>query len=213
MGHEPLTVPEKSALLVLMLIGGEVANSDIQDNYRFTIDKKVRETLAKRDLIQITKHTRPRIHYTHILTEAGWECGRDELGAPLPDRADKSFRVLHGVLGALDAHLARSKADLRTFLHPSEVVRESAEGVAEWIESAYDSLVARPGGWVSLTRLRGVLSRIPRDTLDDALRRLARNPNVFLIPEANQKILTAEDRTAAIELGGEAKHLLSIERP
>jgi hypothetical protein len=34
---------------------------------------------------------------------------------------------------------------------------------------------------------------------------------VNLIPQANQSALTAEDREAALRLGGEHKHLISIE--
>lgn len=209
MANEPLTIPEKSALLVLMLMGKEVANSEIKNAYRFSIEKPVRDELVERRLIEVREERRPRKHFVHVLTDAGWQHGRRELAEPLPSGADKSFRVLHGVLCALDAYLSRTRQELQPFLHP----QAAADGdVTEWIESAYDSLVGRPGGWVSLTRLRGALSRIPRDEMDDALRKLSRSPQVFLIPEANQKILTSEDRAAAVELGGEAKHLLSIER-
>jgi hypothetical protein len=216
MANKPLTVPEKSALLVLMLMGNEVSNSEINDAYRFSIDRPARDTLNERGLIDIRMETRPRRHYVHSLTEAGWQHGRHELTEPLPDRADKSFRVMHGVLCALDAHLTRTNQELRSFLHPvaaaQAVAEEPAADVTERIESTYDSLVGRPGGWVSLTRLRGALDRVPRDEIDEALRQLSRRPQVYLIPEANQKILTPEDRAAAVDLGGEAKHLLSIER-
>jgi hypothetical protein len=210
MANQSLTIPEKSALLVLMLLGKEVANAQIKDTYRFSIEKPVRDELVRRGLIDVREERRPRKHYVHVLTEAGWRHGRRELAEPLPERADRSFRVLHGVLCAVDAYLTRTHQELRPFLH--EHAEPPEADVTEWIESAYDSLVGRPGGWVSLTRLRGALSRIPRDELDDALRILSRRPQVFLIPEANQKILTSEDRAAAVELGGEAKHLLSIER-
>ncbi len=213
MANKQLTVPAKSALLVLMLMGKEASNSEIKDAYRFVIDKPVRAALTERGLIDAHIEDQPRRHYVHTLTKAGWAHGRHELSEPLPDRADKSFRVLHGVLRAIDAHLTRTHQDLEPFLHPNqEVDQGAAADVTEWIESAYDSLVGRRGGWVSLTRLRGALGGIPRDELDDALRQLSRRPQVYLIPEANQKILTPEDRAAAVELGGEAKHLLSIDR-
>jgi hypothetical protein len=71
--------------------------------------------------------------------------------------------------------------------------------------------VARPGAWVSLTRLRDALSLLSRQEVDDALLRLDLQPATYLIPEANQKTLSAADREAAIHIGGEDKHLLSIE--
>ena len=212
MANKPLTVPEKSALLVLMLMGNEVSNSEINDAYLFSIDRPVRDTLNQSGLIDIRMESRPRRHYVHSLTEAGWQQGRHELTEPLPDRADKSFRVMHGVLRALDAHLTRTNQELKLFLHPVTEAEQPAADVTERIETTYDSLVGRPGGWVSLTRLRGALDRVPRDEIDEALRQLSRRPQVYLIPEANQKILTPEDRAAAVDLGGEAKHLLSIER-
>jgi hypothetical protein len=212
MANERLTIPEKSALLVLMLIGKEVSNSEIKDTYRFVIDRKVRQALTRHGLIGTRVETRPRKHYLHALTDAGWQRGRSELAAPLPSGADKSFRVLHGVLLALDAHLNRTNQALELFLHPQDGDDQVAADVTEWIESAYDSLVGRPGGYVSLTRLRSALARVPRAELDQALQQLSRRPEVYLIPEANQKILTPEDRAAAVELGGEARHLLSIER-
>jgi hypothetical protein len=38
-----------------------------------------------------------------------------------------------------------------------------------------------------------------------------RSPGVSLIPEENQKTLTAEDRAAAVEIGDQDKHLIAIE--
>lgn len=212
MANKSLTIPEKSTLLVLALMGTEVSNAQIDDSYGFKIDRSVRDTLSRRGLIDARKETRPRVHYLHALTDAGWLHARRELAEPLPKGANKQFRILHGVLRALDTHLTSTDQDLKAFLHPHEDGDRFAGDVSEWIESAYESLVGRPGGWVSLTRLRSALARVPRAEMDDALRQLSRRPEVYLIPEANQKILTAEDRAAAVDLGGEAKHLLSIDR-
>lgn len=88
-----------------------------------------------------------------------------------------------------------------------------AMGVDDRIRAAYAALVAEPGGWVGLRRLREALADIPRDTLDDALRALARTDGVDLVPEDNQKTLTAADRAASIRHGGQDKHLFSIEEP
>ena len=50
----------------------------------------------------------------------------------------------------------------------------------------------------------------PED-LDDALARLRRAADVSLIPEENQKTLTDEERAAAVVVGNQQNHLLSIE--
>ncbi len=44
-----------------------------------------------------------------------------------------------------------------------------------------------------------------------ALHALYRTPEVSLIPEENQKVLTAADRAAAVVIGDQNKHLIAIE--
>ena len=90
-----------------------------------------------------------------------------------------------------------------------------AQVIAETIDTirhAYESLRAEPGAWVSLARLRTRLADIPRATLDAALLHLVLEPGVLIDPEFNQKTLTEADRAAALHMGGEDCHLLSIGR-
>lgn len=79
------------------------------------------------------------------------------------------------------------------------------------IRAAYASLAREPGSTVRLSRLRNELRDIPRADLDDALARLRRAADVSLIPEENQKTLTDEERAAAVVVGNQQNHLLSIE--
>lgn len=79
------------------------------------------------------------------------------------------------------------------------------------ITATYKQLVNRPNGWVCLTDLRPALTHIDRAELDQALKTMFRSQVANLVPEHNQKALTGEDRAAALRLGGEWKHLLSIE--
>lgn len=84
--------------------------------------------------------------------------------------------------------------------------------IEQRIRTAYKELVAQPAGWVALRRLREHLNDIPRDELDKTLYNMDLTPGVFLEPEVNQKTLTDADWAAAIRIGGEEKHLLSIMR-
>ncbi|MDZ7932176.1 MAG: hypothetical protein U5N21_19865 [Rhodococcus sp. (in: high G+C Gram-positive bacteria)] len=79
------------------------------------------------------------------------------------------------------------------------------------IRAAYARLAREPGCTVRLSRLRNELRDIPRTDLDDALARLRRAADVSLIPEENQKTLTDEERAAAVVVGNQQNHLLSIE--
>ena len=65
--------------------------------------------------------------------------------------------------------------------------------------------------WVSLTKLRQLLRDISKADIDAALRQMSRNRQVNLVPDSNQKTLTNEDRESAVQIGGEYKHLMSMD--
>jgi hypothetical protein len=83
--------------------------------------------------------------------------------------------------------------------------------VDERIRTGYLKLANEPAGWVSLADLRELLEDIARPDLDAALKRLAVQPGVRLIPVANHKSLSIRDREAALRFGGEDNHALAIE--
>lgn len=71
--------------------------------------------------------------------------------------------------------------------------------------------------WVSLSQLRPELgpadNRPNRREVDAVLRRMNLDRGVGLVPESNQKVLTSTDRLAAIEIGNQDRHLLTIDDP
>lgn len=202
---DELGVPARAALLALMTFAEEtVANPDINARYGFDIEKEARETLEAGGFIMAERDSgRPGRPFVHTLLDKGWHRCEEELGAPVPVGAHKAYRVLYGVLGLIGRHLAMSHRRLSDFV--SAVDPESR------IRTAYRELVDSPSGWVSLRRLRDHLDDLSRRDIDAALRRLVQNRGVSLAPESNQKILTELDRAAAIRIGDEDKHLLSIE--
>jgi hypothetical protein len=216
MADVSLSLPERSALIALMTIVKEATNNDVHEAYHFKIDKNVRERLI--ELGYITAHPVKELRgaYLHELTEEGWRHCREEFAADVPTKAPKADRLLSGVLHRLEEFMNRSHVEIAdVFAPPDTDDTESAqvpESVDEKIRSLYNGFAARPGAWVSLSRLRDALSEISRDEIDEALLRLDLQPQVYLISEANQKTLSPADRKAAIHIGGEDKHLLSIER-
>lgn len=80
------------------------------------------------------------------------------------------------------------------------------------IRAAYFSLAPRRAAYVSLTDLRPLLADIDRKTLDAEILRLHVAEDANLIPEENRRVITPEDRVAAIIVGGEPRHLISISR-
>ncbi|HEX6345718.1 hypothetical protein [Umezawaea sp.] len=211
-----LGLPEKSALLALMLIVEEASNTDIREQYGFTIDKRVRDRLVGSGYITARKSRELRGAFVHELTEAGWKQCREELAAATPSGVQKGYRLLFGLARALDGHLTRSRLEMADVFVPGRAAAvptapRAVDPEAE-IRAAYDALVSRPGAWVNLSRLRDALPHLSRDEVDEALVRLNLEPWAYLIPEANQKTLSEADREAAVHVGGEDKHLLSIDR-
>lgn len=87
----------------------------------------------------------------------------------------------------------------------------SVAQVQNRIRSAYDSMPKAPGGWVGLHELREKL-RLPRDKVDEALRKLAHMPGVRVAPFDNTRALRPQDRAAALALGDSPKHMIAFNR-
>lgn len=93
----------------------------------------------------------------------------------------------------------------------------SAPTIDQRVVSAITGLLAgdgsEPGALLSLARLRDELSDVPRADLDAELKRLNRERVIQLDPDPDRRNLTARARAAAIPLGGEDLHLVSLVQP
>lgn len=89
----------------------------------------------------------------------------------------------------------------------------SPEELAEQeIVAAYRQLRREPNDFVSLERIRRQLSPdLPREAVDRAMRNVFKRDGVNFVPENNQKSLTEAQRSASVRLGGQDKHLMSME--
>lgn len=74
------------------------------------------------------------------------------------------------------------------------------------IAGAYEDLASAPGRFVKIRQIREHLADIARADLDAILIEMYKQQIINLIPQSNQRALTAEDRAAAIRCGGEHKH-------
>ncbi|MCV7152545.1 hypothetical protein [Mycolicibacterium pyrenivorans] len=199
-----LTGTERAVLLVLMAESRPVPNPELTA-LGPALDKPGRDKLNRLGLIE---SERVGNRFVHELTDRGWRLCGEIIAAGPPPRSTGPAKTLYTVLGALGRHLRRSELSLADMFWPA--TDGPAQTVEERVRAAYARLVTRSGGWVSLTRLRAELDD-PRDDVDTALRALYRTPGVSLIPEENQKVLTADDRAAAVVIGDGAKHLIAID--
>jgi hypothetical protein len=67
--------------------------------------------------------------------------------------------------------------------------------------------------WVSMPQLRAELPDIPRADLDAALIAATRDRDIVITADADERRLTAEDRAAAVRIGGEDHHLIKLRIP
>lgn len=197
-----LTGTERAVLLVLMAESRPVPNPDLIA-LGPRLDKAGRDKLNSLGLIE-SERTGGR--FVHELTDRGWRVCRDILAAAPPAGATGPAKTLTTVLHGLQRYLVRADLSLAEVFWP-----DTPSSPADRIRGAYTALAARPGAWVALAKLRGHLDDLPRTDIDDALGELFRAGAISLIPEENQKVLTPPDRAAALEVGNQAKHLISIE--
>jgi hypothetical protein len=211
-----LSLPERATLIALMTIVGEVSNKDLHERYGFTLVGKDRVHLAECGYVSSRKGDElPGRPFVHELTELGWSRARRELAAAPPPRATKPYRLLYGLANAFDRYMTRTDRTLAdVFAADGGASPDAAETPVDAvvrIRAAYGDLADKAGAPVRLLSLRERLVDLPSTEFDAALLRLIHEPGVFLEPEPKLRSLTDADRKAAVRVGGEVKHLLSIE--
>ncbi|MBJ7350288.1 MAG: hypothetical protein JHD12_06820 [Rhodococcus sp.] len=216
MSTEDLNGTEAAVLLVLMAEASPVKNSELR-TMGPELAKPSRDKLKNAGLIEVNSSVRPM---TLELTDKGWRTCGELIGGEPPARSTGAGKAMFTVLAGLRRWLDRTDSRPADVFSPredepapadrSEKSDETVEIEAS-IRTAYARLAREPGSTVRLSRLRNELHDIPRSDLDDALARLRRASDVSLIPEENQKTLTDEERAAAVVVGNQQNHLLSIE--
>ncbi|MGK3202351.1 hypothetical protein [Amycolatopsis sp. MEPSY49] len=215
LGHK-----QTAAMFTLMVLGREVPNQELQEVVGFTLTGKDRTNLNALGYVE-SEPTGPRKSFVHVLSDSGWAWCEEELAAgdPPPPRGQSTLAsALYVLLGGLNEYLVRENKRLFHVFGPGETRAEpgpiaeatTAGDLEDRIRVAYRELVREPRGWVALVDLRPKLGA-PANEVDAVLKEMSRAGKAHLVPEDNRKVLTPADREAAIRIGGEDNHLLSIE--
>ncbi|MEH6794629.1 MAG: hypothetical protein V7694_10860 [Rhodococcus sp. (in: high G+C Gram-positive bacteria)] len=213
MSTEDLNGTEVAVLLVLMAEASPVKNSELK-TMGPELKKTPRDKLERSGLIDVNRNVTPM---TLELTDKGWRVCGDIIGGEPPARSTGAGKAMFTVLAGLRRWLDRTDSRPADVFSPRgdepapADETDKAVDIEASIRAAYARLAHEPGSTVRLSRLRNELRDIPRTDLDDALARLRRAADVALIPEENQKTLTDEERAAAVVVGNQQNHLLSIE--
>lgn len=203
--NDRLTSQDVSALFTLMAVAREIDNTELEEVTGIRITGDVRRRLN--DLGLVSSSRTGNKPYVHDLTDEGWVRCRYELKAQRPTRPGYYGYAFFAVLNSLDRFFDREKRQLADVFQPEtgDVDLESQ------IRRAYRKLAPRPGEPVRLAELRPLLNGAPKADVDGVLTTLGRKQVVTLTPNPNGKDVTAEDRAAAVRIGGDENHMIVIE--
>jgi hypothetical protein len=200
--------PHAAALFVLMGLSRAASNTELHEIAGISIVGQVRRDLNDQQLVESTRAS-GRAPFVHELTDKGWHRCEDLLTAELDGRSTALGKALHVVLGGLDRYLRRQNLRLADVFQPApSLTRDELE---PHIRAAYARLAKEPYDWVRLADLRGLLDGASRADVDGVFVEMSRNRRAQFSPASNAKTLTAADRAAAVEIGGEPNHLIAIE--
>jgi hypothetical protein len=205
-----LSTPARQALLALMVRAERVSNPDLRRAYRIEITKSAREELAGAGLIVFGKGPRNAIFYE--LTDSGWARAAAEFRSPPPDKVSGAWLLHYATLRHLAGLLDRTDRQIAdVFTEPDR--DPGAGSIEDRIRSAYHELAGTPGDLVRLAAIRQRLTGVARADQDRALADLDRRREIHLDPDPARAELPPDAEDAAILIGGEAKHLITIGRP
>lgn len=214
MSRDDLTVRQRAVLFALLGEARQVANPELEQLIGVRLDGADRRQLNARKYVESTKVGRA---YLHELSDAGWRWCAQELAAAPGERAGSLERAHYKVFGLFARHLDAAGLTLADIAAPAPDAlanTASAGDLTAFIETGYRSLAATAGEFVSLRELRLRLTELtdrPRPDVDAALAAMFTAQRINLIPQSHQQALSDADRDAALRIGGEYKHLISIE--
>jgi len=205
-----LTPTQIAALVVLMAEARPLTNPELKEIAGFVLDGANRTGLMKHGFITSEKQGRS---FVNEISDEGWGKIDQLLRVETIGGIGPARGALKVLLNSLERALKRHGTSAGDFFYGDGDggVDQERSDLEHAIRLAYKDLVKQPGEWVRLPEIRAAVAPATRAEVDAAIKRLAVQPDVRVIPVANLKSLTPEDREAAIDLGGELKHAIAIE--
>jgi hypothetical protein len=214
MPQDELSARDRAVLITLLAQARKVPNPELKELIGFPLEGAARRRLNDRKLVESEKQGRT---YAHELSDFGWRWCAEHLGTdahPRETSLERAHRIFFGVFARYLNSAGLSLADVVTGNLPARTAgrheRSADVDIPAQVEDAYQALAVGGSALVKLRELRLRLAGIPRTELDAALTEMFTARRVNLIPQSNQQALTAADRDAALRVGGEYKHLMSI---
>jgi hypothetical protein len=214
--RDELSVKERAVLFALLGEARQVSNPELEALIGFRLDGAERRRLNDCKLVESSKVGRA---FAHELSDAGWRwCAEDLAAGPAApgtrpaERGSSLERAHYLVFGVFARYLSAAGLSLAEVVTAPPPTRgRHAVDVAARVEAGYRELAPASGEFVKLRELRDRLVDLPRHDVDSALAVMFTSQRINLIPQENQQALSAADRESALRIGGEDKHLISIE--
>ncbi len=200
-------IPERAVMIALMALNRETLNTELKSRYRLELKKPVRDKLNREGLVQSRRL--PGKGFAHELTDAGWAWVVAQLDEQPPPHARSAGGALYALLNGLKVALDARGMVIQDLFAPA--APEPAASLRDRIRQAYRNLSSRPWDWVELRDLRVQLGDWSRREVDLELTRMFREKDVNLTLHEDRGRLTQADRDAALRLGVDDMHLISME--
>lgn len=219
MHHDELPARERAVLFALLAAARKVSNGELETQIGMRLTGKERHQLNDLKLVESERVGR---EFVHELSDGGWRWCADELSAGPVGRGTSLERSLYLTLAMFERYTTAARLsladvatlDVKARPRGRHKRRDTAEGDGDLtvrVEHAYRTLAPGRGEFVKLRDVRQRLADIPRPALDAALAAMFSARLVKLVPQSNQQALTPADRDSALRIGGEHKHLISID--
>ena len=203
-------IPARAVMIALMALNKETRNTELKRRYGLDLKRVAREKLNREGLLQ--SRSLGAKGFAHELTDAGWAWVVAELNAQAPPRAGSAGGALYALLNGLKVALDARGMVIQELFEPIEPTAPRPTGsLLDRIRQAYRNLASRPWDWVELRDLRAQLGDWPRREVDLEITRMFREKDVNLTLHEDRGRLTQADRDAALRLGVDDMHLISME--
>lgn len=205
-----LTSAEYAYLIILRAEDREISNTEMYENYEVRLLGLERRSLLQQGYIVSADRPTP---YRFVITGKGVEASR----RPLTIEQNRVAKGAKRAAGEKQLYwagmLAQQKLLLRSASGSTATSAASAPvDLAGRVRAAYTGLADGPGKFIRLADLRALLADVSKSELDKVLEAMLDSPEVRLEPEPFGLRVGAEDRSAAVHIGGEDRHKLAIGR-
>ena len=205
-------IPERAVMIALMALNKETRELGAAGVATDSTCRKPTRVKLNRDGLLQSRRLEGGKGYAHELTDAGWAWVVAELDRQVPRRAGSAGGALYALLNGLKVALdARGMLIQELFAATPSAAPQPSGSLRDRIREAYRNLASRPWDWVELRDLRTQLGDWPRGEVDGELIRLFRAKEVNLTLHEDRGRLTQADRDAALRLGVDDMHLISME--